>query len=155
MISQGWRSTSGLGCPRWLLRARYSSQDLSHRSWPARGWSFTIAANTNSKGYQATGDCLPLPERVFVIVVESESGRDPERMPLLRQTDQAGTRKAPAFSSMLLATTFLSQAQQLGYFVKLDYIFPADGRRLAEDFPEYRVQLDPSPQTFFREDPAS
>jgi len=96
---------------------------------------------------------LPLPERVFVIVVESESGRDPERMPLLSQTDPAGTRKAPAFSSMLLATTFLSQAQQLGYFVKLDYIFPADGRRLAEDFPEYQLQLDPSPQAFFR-DPA-
>jgi hypothetical protein len=95
-----------------------------------------------------------MPERVFVIVVESETGRDPERMPLLSQTDPAGTRKAPAFSSMLLATTFLSQAQQLGYFVKLDYIFPADGRRLAEDFPDYQVQLDPSPQAFFREDPA-
>jgi hypothetical protein len=97
---------------------------------------------------------LPLPERVFVIVVEPEAGRDPERMPLLSQTDAAGTRKAPAFSSMLLATTFLSQAQQLGYFVKLDYIFPADGRRLGEDFPEYQVQLDPSPQAFFRDDPA-
>ena len=97
---------------------------------------------------------MPLPERVFVIVVESEEGRDPERMPLLSQTDPAGTRKAPAFSSMLLATTFLSQAQQLGYFVKLDYIFPADGGRLAEDFPEYQVQLDPSPQAFFRHDPA-
>jgi hypothetical protein len=95
-----------------------------------------------------------MPERVFVIVVESETGRDPERMPLLSQADPAGTRKAPAFSSMLLATTFLSQAQQLGYFVKLDYIFPADGRRLAEDFPDYQVQLDPSPQAFFREDPA-
>ena len=97
---------------------------------------------------------MPLPERVFVIVVESEAGRDPERMPLLSQADPAGIRKAPAFSSMLLATTFLSQAQQLGYFVKLDYIFPANGRRLAEDFPEYQVQLDPSPQAFFRDDPA-
>jgi len=97
---------------------------------------------------------LPLPERVFVIVVETEEGRDPEVMPLLSQADAAGTRRAPAFSSMLLATSFLSQAQQLGYFVKLDYIFPADGRRLAEDFPEYQVQLDPSPQAFFREDPA-
>jgi hypothetical protein len=96
---------------------------------------------------------LPLPERVFVIVVESESGRDPERMPLLSLADAAGTRRAPAFRTMLLATTFLSQAQQLGYFVKLDYIFPADGRRLAEDFPEYQVQLDPSPQAFFG-DPA-
>ena len=89
-----------------------------------------------------------------MIVVESETGRDPQRMPLLSQTDKAGTRRAPAFSSMLLATTFLSQAQQLGYFVKLDYIFPADGSRLGEDFPEYEVVLDPSPQAFFRDDPA-
>jgi hypothetical protein len=97
---------------------------------------------------------MPMPERVFVIVVESEAGRDPERMPLLSRTDTTGSRRAPAFSSMLLATSFLSQAQQLGYFVKLDYIFPADGGRLAEDFPEYQVQLDPSPQAFFRDDPA-
>jgi hypothetical protein len=96
---------------------------------------------------------MPLPERVFVIVVEAEGGRDPERMPVLSQTDGVGNRRAPVFSSMLLATSFLSQAQELGYFVKLDYIFPADGRRLAEDFPEYQVQLDPSPQAFFR-DPA-
>jgi hypothetical protein len=97
---------------------------------------------------------VTLPERVFVIVVESEGGRDPERMPLLSQTDAAGTRRAPVFSSMLLATTFLSQAQQLGHFVKLDYIFPANGGRLSEDFPEYQVQLDPSPQAFFRDAPA-
>jgi hypothetical protein len=97
---------------------------------------------------------VPLPERVFVIVVESEGGRDPERMPLLSQTDGVGTRRAPVFSSMVLATTFLSQAQQLGYFVKLDYIFPADGGRLAADFPEYQVQLDPSPQAFFGDSPA-
>jgi len=97
---------------------------------------------------------MPLPERVFVIVVESEGVRDPERMPLLSHTDTAGRRRAPAFSSMLLATTFLSQAQQLGHFVKLDYIFPADGPRLGKDFPEYQVQLDPSPQAFFRDDPA-
>ena len=38
--------------------------------------------------------------------------------------------------------------------VKLDYIFPADGRRLAEDFPEYDVRLDPSPQAFFGGEPA-
>jgi hypothetical protein len=56
---------------------------------------------------------------------------------------------------MLLATTFLSQAQQLGHFVKLDYVFPADGRRLAEDFPEYEVRLDPSPQAFFGAQPAT
>ena len=90
-----------------------------------------------------------------MIVVESEGGRDPERMPLLSRQDQSGTRRAPAFSSMLLATTFLNQAQQLGYFVKLDYIFPADGARLTQDFPEYQVQLDPSPQAFFRDDPAA
>ena len=96
---------------------------------------------------------MPLPERVFVIVVESEGGRDPERMPLLSQADVAGTRRAPVFSSMVLATTFLNQAQELGHFVKLDYIFPADGTRLTQDFPEYQVQLDPSPQAFFR-DPA-
>ena len=54
---------------------------------------------------------------------------------------------------MLLATTFLNQAQQLGHFVKLDYIFPADRRRLAEDFPEYEVRLDPSPQAFFGDEP--
>ncbi len=89
-----------------------------------------------------------------MIVVESEGGRDPERMPLLSQTDGVGTRRAPVFSSMVLATTFLSQAQQLGYFVKLDYIFPADGGRLATDFPEYQVQLDPSPQAFFGDSPA-
>lgn len=92
---------------------------------------------------------MALPERVFVIVVESEGGRDPERMPLLSQTQPDGTRRSAAFSSMLHATTFLNQAQQLGHYVKLDYIFPVDGRRLAEDFPEYEVRLDPSPQSFF------
>jgi hypothetical protein len=89
-----------------------------------------------------------------VIVVESEGGRDPERMPLLSQTGPSGTRHAPVFSSMQLATTFLNQAQQLGYFVKLDYIFPANGTRLAQDFPEYQVQLDPSPQAFLKDAPA-
>jgi hypothetical protein len=56
---------------------------------------------------------------------------------------------------MVLATTFLSQAQQLGHFVKLDYIFPADTRRLAHDFPGYEVRLDPSPQAFFGGEPAT
>jgi hypothetical protein len=98
---------------------------------------------------------LPPPERVFVIVVESEGGRDPERMPLLSQTSPGSARRTPAFSSMQLATTFLSQAQELGYYVKLDYIFPADRRRLAEDFPEYEVRLDPSPRAFFGGDPAA
>jgi hypothetical protein len=99
------------------------------------------------------GSPLALPDSVFVIVIESEGGRDPERMPLLSQIDPDGARQAPAFSSMLLATTFLSQAQQLGYYVKLDYIFPVDGRRLGDDFPEYRFRLDPSPQAFFGADP--
>ena len=98
---------------------------------------------------------MTLPERVFVIVVETEGVRDPERMPLLSKTDAGGSRRAPAFSSMLLATTFLSQAQALGYFVKLDYVFPADSRRLSQDFPEFEVQLDPSPQAFFGSDPAA
>ena len=98
---------------------------------------------------------MALPERVFVIVVESEGDRDPEVMPLLSQTGPAGVRRTPAFSSMLLATTFLSQAQQLGHFVKLDYIFPADTRRLAQDFPEYEVRVDPSPQSFFGVEPAT
>jgi hypothetical protein len=98
---------------------------------------------------------MALPERVFVIVVESEAGRDPEKMPLLSQTEPGGVRRTAAFSSMLHATTFLNQAQQLGHFVKLDYIFPADGRRLAEDFPEYEARLDPSPEAFFGGEPAA
>src|SRR5438477_611160 len=53
-------------------------------------------------------------------------------MPLLSRSDASGKKLTPAFSSMLLATTFLNQAQELGYYVKLDYIFPADGRRVAE-----------------------
>ena len=77
-----------------------------------------------------------MPERVYVIVVETEGARDPERMPLLSQPGTGG------------------QAQQLGHFVKLDYIFPADPRRLAEDFPEFEVRLDPSPQAFFGGEPA-
>jgi len=92
---------------------------------------------------------MALPERVFVIVVESESGRDPEGMPLLSRTDQGEVPLAPAFSSMALATTFLSRAQELGHYVRLDYIFPADGRRLAEDFPGLEFRLDPSPEAFF------
>src|SRR5260370_27254010 len=93
----------------------------------------------------------PPPERVFVIVVESEGGRDPERMPLLTQTGTGGARRTAAFSSMLLATTFLNQAQQLGHFVKLDFIFPANGRLQAQAFPGYGVRPDPSPPAFFRQ----
>jgi hypothetical protein len=98
---------------------------------------------------------MPAPERVFVIVVESAGERDPERMPLLIRTGVDGTRRTAAFSSLLLATTFLSQAQQLGHYVKLDYIFPADGRRMADDFPGYEVRLDPSPEAFFGGEPAA
>ncbi len=94
-----------------------------------------------------------MPDRVFLIVVEQAADRDPNRMPLLNRAD-GGVRRTPVFSSMLLATAFLSQAQQLGHFVKLDYIFPADASRLADDFPEYEVRLDPSPQAFFG-DPAA
>lgn len=92
---------------------------------------------------------MVLPERVFVIVVELEAGRDPEQMPLLSRTSGSGSRLAPAFSSMLLATTFLARAQELGHHVRLDYIFPADGRRLPDDFPGHEFRLDPSPEAFF------
>ena len=81
-------------------------------------------------------------------MVETEGGRDPDRMPLLNR--QEGDRRlAPAFSSMLHATTFLARAQELGFYVKLDYIFPADGARLHEDFPGHEFQLDPSPEAIF------
>ena len=96
---------------------------------------------------------MALPERVFVIVVESQGERDPEHMPLLGRTDHGG-RLTPVFSSMLLATTFLARAQAAGHVVKLDYIFPADGRRLSEDFPGHEFRLDPSPEAFFGERPA-
>lgn len=95
---------------------------------------------------------MPLPDRVFVVVVEADGGHDPDKMPLLSQS-RAERRLTPAFSSMALATTFLAQAQELGYFVKLDYIFPADGRRLGEDFPGHDFVLDVSPQAFFRDGP--
>ena len=90
-----------------------------------------------------------MPERVFVVVVESEAARDPDGMPVLSRNTQGGARLAPIFSSMLLATTFLSRAQALGHYVKLDYIFPADGRRVAADFPGHAIHLDPSPEAFF------
>ena len=96
---------------------------------------------------------MTLPDRVFLIVVEQAGDRDPERMSLLNRAD-GEVRLTPVFSSMLLATAFLNQAQQLGHFVKLDYIFPADGRRLADDFPEFKIRLDPSPKAFFG-DPAA
>jgi hypothetical protein len=89
-----------------------------------------------------------LPERVFLIVVQTEGGRDPDRMPLLIRND--GDRSvSPVFSSMQHATTFLARAQELGHHVKLDYIFPADGRRLIEDFPGHSFRLDPAPELFF------
>jgi hypothetical protein len=93
---------------------------------------------------------MPLPDRVLVIVVETEGGRDPDNMPLLaRQVDDG--KIAPAFSSMQLATTFLARAQELGYFVKLDYIFPAEGQQLPKDFPDHQFVLNPTPETFFGE----
>jgi hypothetical protein len=96
---------------------------------------------------------MPNPDRVFVIVVESGGGRDPDRMPLL--SEETGDRKvAPVFSSMLLATTFLARAQELGHHVKLDYIFPAERRRLAEDFPGHEFRLDPRPEAFFTPKPS-
>lgn len=91
---------------------------------------------------------MALPERVFLIVVAREGERNPDQMPLLNRLD-GPRRLTPAFSSMLLATTFLDRAQALGYVVKLDYIFPADIRRLADDFPDHEFRLDPSPEAFF------
>jgi hypothetical protein len=92
---------------------------------------------------------MPLPERVFVIVVAMDGERDPEAMPVLSRVATGGARLAPVFSSMLLATTFLARAQELGHYVKLDYIFPADGSRLAEDFPGHEFHLDISPEAYF------
>jgi hypothetical protein len=87
-------------------------------------------------------------DRAFVIVVETDAGHDPDQMPLLTRQD-GKVRIAPAFSSLQLATTFLARAQELGYFVKLDYIFPADRSRLGSDFPQHEFRLDPSPESFF------
>ena len=91
---------------------------------------------------------MPLPQRVFVVVVETDGPRDPDRMPLLSRVD-GDRRIVPVFSSMQHATTFLSQAQELGHHVRLDYIFPADGSRLAADFPGREFRLDPSAESFF------
>ncbi|HET9848829.1 MAG TPA: hypothetical protein VFR68_09780 [Candidatus Dormibacteraeota bacterium] len=91
---------------------------------------------------------MAVPDRVFLIVVETEGERDPDQMNILNQL-RGSTRSAPVFSSMQLATTFLARAQELGYFVKLDYVFPADPRRLREDFPDHEFRLDPSPEAFF------
>ncbi len=92
---------------------------------------------------------MSLPDRVFVIVLLPETGRDPDRMTLLSRTRTTGERLTPVFSSMRLATTFLDQAQALGASVPLDYIFPAAGARLAEDLPEYVPILDIGPEAFF------
>jgi hypothetical protein len=92
---------------------------------------------------------MALPDRVFLIVVESAAGRDPDRMPILATRDAGVGRVAPVFSSMQLATAFLARAQELGYYVKLDYIFPAEGRRFSQDFPGHHPRLDPSPEAFF------
>jgi hypothetical protein len=97
---------------------------------------------------------VELPGRLFVIVIVPEDGRDAERMPLLNRHTSNGIRIAPVFSSMLRATTFLSMGQEMGYTVKLDYIFPVDGSRFADDFPEYRAALDPNPASFFVDEPS-
>lgn len=91
---------------------------------------------------------MALPDRVFLIVVATDGERDPDKMPLLNRP-AGSSRLTPAFSTMLVATTFLDRAQALGYYVKLDYIFPADTGRLAEDFPGHDFRLDPSPEAFF------
>ena len=92
-------------------------------------------------------------DRVFVIVVENQGGRDPDRMPLLnREAD--GRRLSPAFTTMQRATQFLSAAQELGYHVELDYIFPAAKQRLGEDFPGHEFHFDPSPEAFFTRSPS-
>jgi hypothetical protein len=92
---------------------------------------------------------VTLPDRVFVIVVESAAGRASERMPILAAADPAEGRIAPVFSSMQRAAAFLARAQELGFYVQLDYIFPVDGGRFAEDFPGHEPRLDPSPEAFF------
>jgi hypothetical protein len=91
-----------------------------------------------------------LPERVFVIVLLPETGRDPDRISLLHRAAPDGRAVTPVFSSMLLATTFLDRAQKLGHSVPLDYIFPASGTRFSEDIPEYAPLLDISPEAFFK-----
>ena len=96
---------------------------------------------------------MPVHDRLFVVVVETNGERDPETMALLNRLD-GGVRQAPAFSSMHLATTFLARAQELGFYVKLDYIFPVDGRTLVRDFPGYAFRIDPSPEAFFTENNA-
>lgn len=91
---------------------------------------------------------MAYPDRVFLVVVETEDGHDPDRMPLLKR-ERDGRPQAPVFSSMQRATAFLSEAQELGYQVKLDYIFPVEASRLPADFPDHEFQLDPSPRAYF------
>lgn len=98
---------------------------------------------------------MALPNRIFVIVILAEEGRDPNRMRLLNRSDTDGIHITPVFSSMRGATTFLSQGQERGYTVNLDYIFPVDGGQFADDFPEYRAALDPSPASFFGDAPTA
>jgi hypothetical protein len=97
---------------------------------------------------------MVLPGRIFVIVILPETGRDADRMRLLNRRDTDGIRVAPVFTSMLRATTFLSMGQEMGYTVNLDYIFPVEGSRFGDDFPEYRVELDPHPASFFVPEPS-
>ena len=69
-------------------------------------------------------------------------------MPLLSR-GEGDQPTVPVFSSMQHATTFLAKGEELGYHVRLDYIFPADGSRLAADFPGHQFRLDPNPESFF------
>ena len=93
---------------------------------------------------------MDLPERVFVIVLLPETGRDPDRVSLLHRAVADGRLMTPVFSTMLLATTFLDRAQKLGQSAPLDYIFPASGERFSQDLPEYSPVLDISPEAFFK-----
>ena len=95
-------------------------------------------------------DAVDMPERVFLIVLLPETGRDPDRLVLLSRGAPNGRLVTPVFSTMLLATTFLDRAQKLGHTVALDYIFPASGGRFSDDLPEYDPLLDISPEAFFQ-----
>ena len=72
----------------------------------------------------------------------------------LLSRSEGDIRLSPVFTTMQLAIAFLARAQELGYYVQLDYIFPANGRRLRDDFPGHAFRLDPSPELFFAEAPA-
>jgi hypothetical protein len=94
---------------------------------------------------------VELPERLFVIAVVPEGGRNEDRMELYAVPNGSSQPVTPVFSSILLATTFLDAGQQNGHYVNLDYIFPTAGTRFAQDFPDYQPVLDPSPESFWKD----